>query len=312
MSVLVLGSLNMDLVVTVQRLPQVGETLMGHEFFSAFGGKGANQAVALAKLRIPTQFIGKVGNDDFGPTLRLALQATGVDITGLGIDLTIHSGVASIVVTAQGENTIACAPGANGMVGEAELAYLKSQLPHAQWLLTELGIPLETVMRATTLAQEEGIPVLLDPSPAPPELPLELYRNIDILTPNEVEASQLAGFPVRDRDSAQAAARQFREWGVTTAIITLGERGVWCSSPEGEFWLPAPHVQVVDTVAAGDAFNGALIAALYAHESLETALRWGVTAGTLSVMQAGAQNSLPDRDLLLKSLSQFGFPNSAV
>jgi ribokinase len=167
-------------------------------------------------------------------------------------------------------------------------------------------------MRAAALAQEAGIPVLLDPAPAPQALPPELYRHIDILTPNEVEASQLVGFPVRDRDSAQAAARQFREWGVNTAIITLGERGVWCSSPEGEFWLPAPQVQVVDTVAAGDAFNGALIAALYAHEGLETALQWGVTAGTLSVMQAGAQNSLPDRDLLLKSLPQFGFPNSAA
>ncbi|NEO87845.1 MAG: ribokinase [Spirulina sp. SIO3F2] len=295
MTVLVLGSLNMDLVVRANRLPTAGETLMGHEFFSAFGGKGANQAVAIAKLGYSAHFIGQVGNDDFGQTLRLALQASGVNIDGLAMNPAVHSGVASIVVTDSGENTIACAPGANAMVGIAQVEALTQQLDSAQWLLLELGIPLETIVQAAHAAYAAQVPVLLDPSPVPDKMPPELYSYLEILTPNETEASQLVGFEVHDPATAQQAAQQLRAQGVTTVIITLGAQGAWCSSPDAEFLIPAPTVDVVDTVAAGDAFNGALIAALCEGVALETAVKWGVAAGSLAVTQRGAQPALPDR-----------------
>ncbi|MEM8640837.1 MAG: ribokinase [Cyanobacteria bacterium P01_G01_bin.54] len=295
MAVLVLGSLNMDLVVRANRLPTVGETLMGHEFFSAFGGKGANQAVALTKLGCPTHFVGQVGQDDFGQTLLLALQAAGVNIDGVAVNPGTHSGVASIVVTDSGENTIACAPGANSKVGSAQVDYLKAHLDAAPWLLLELGIPIEAVLQAAQAAQAAQVPVLLDPSPVPAAMPQQLYPYLDLLTPNETEASQLVGFEVNDPQTAQQAAQQLRNQGVKTVIVTLGAQGVWCSSPDIEFWLPAPTVDVVDTVAAGDAFNGALIAALCEGLPLPIAARWGVAAGSFAVTQRGAQPALPDR-----------------
>lgn len=285
----------MDLVVRANRLPTVGETLMGHEFFSAFGGKGANQAVALTKLGQPTQFVGQVGEDDFGQTLLLALQAAGVNIDGVAVNPATHSGVASIVVTDSGENTIACAPGANSQVGQAQVDYLRQHLSSASWLLLELGIPLAAVLQAAQTARAAQLPVLLDPSPVPEMMPPELYPCIDILTPNETEATQLVGFEVNSPQAAQQAAQQLREQGVKTVIVTLGAQGAWCSSPDGEFWQPAPPVEVIDTVAAGDAFNGALIAALCAGLSLPTAVKWGVAAGSFAVTQRGAQPALPDR-----------------
>lgn len=302
MTVLVLGSLNMDLVVRANRLPTAGETLMGHEFFSAFGGKGANQAVAIAKLGYPAQFIGQVGEDDFGQTLRLALQVAGVEISGLALNPAVHSGVASIVVTDSGENTIACAPGANAMVGPAQVATLTQQLNTAQWVLLELGIPIDTVLQAAQAAHAAQVPVLLDPSPVPDTMPPELYPCVEILTPNETEASRLVGFEVHDPTTAQQAAQELRAQGVTTVIITLGAQGAWCSSPEAEFFVAAPTVEVVDTVAAGDAFNGALITALCEGATLETAVRWGVTAGSLAVTQRGAQPALPDRAAIVAQL----------
>ncbi|TVQ53717.1 MAG: ribokinase [Spirulina sp. DLM2.Bin59] len=303
MKVLVLGSINMDLVVKTPRLPQAGETLIGHEFFSTFGGKGANQAVALARLGIPVAFIGKVGGDDFGETLQLALHAAKVETTGLGVDPEVNSGVASIVVSATGENTIACAAGANSTVGEMELAYLRQQLPEAAWLIMDLGIPMAVVGEAIAAAQAAQVPVLIDPAPATEPLPLEFCTGIEILTPNEVEASQLVGFPVRDPESAAAAAAVIQGWGITTVLITLGGQGVWWAGPEGAQLIPALPVEVVDTVAAGDAFNGALIAALVEGKTVGEAIAWGNAAGALAVTKSGAQPSLPSRATLLDFLS---------
>lgn len=303
MTVLVLGSVNMDLVIRANRLPEVGETLMGHDFFSAFGGKGANQAVALAKLGQPTHFIGQVGNDDFGQTLLLALNAAGVDTAGIDLNPDTHSGVASIVVTDSGDNTIACAPGANGSVGTAQLNTLHTKLDQAQWLLLELGIPLPVVVAAAQAAQAAGVSVLLDPSPVPETFPPELYGCIEILTPNETEASQLVGFSVHDPATAQQAAEHLQALGVATVIITLGSQGAWCSSATFSGWTPAPIVEVVDTVAAGDAFNGALVTALCEGQSLEIAVQWGCAAGALAVTQSGAQPALPERAALMTQLS---------
>jgi len=308
MSILAFGSINMDLVVRVPRLPVAGETLVGHEFFSAFGGKGANQAVAATKLGAPATFVGRVGGDDFGQTLRIALAAAGVNITALTVDESIHSGVASIVVSECGENTIACAAGANGNVSAEDVERLRALLPEAKLLLLELGIPMAAVLAAARAAHAAGVPVLLDPAPAtPPEaLPAELYLLLDFITPNEVEASQLVGFTVEDRFSAERAALVLRDRGVRTVLVTLGEQGVVCVSELESFALPGIPMTVVDTVAAGDAFNGALAAALAQGRSLLEAVQWGNVAGALAVSKAGAQASLPDRKTFEALLAQQG------
>ncbi len=297
MSIIAFGSINMDLVVRVPRLPGAGETLVGHEFFSAFGGKGANQAVAAAKLGATAAFVGRVGGDDFGQTLQLALSASGVDTSALAIDEGINSGVASIVVSETGENTIACAAGANGNVGSADVERLQGLLPTAKLLLLELGIPLPAVVAAAQAARAAGVPVLLDPAPAhlPEPLPAELYPLLDFITPNMVEAGQLVGFPVSDRESAARAAAVLCERGTTTALITLGADGALCHSAQDSFAVSGIATTTVDTVAAGDAFNGALAAAIASGRSLREAVQWGNVAGALAVGKAGAQASLPDR-----------------
>ncbi|MBP0018116.1 MAG: ribokinase [Cyanobacteria bacterium SBLK] len=303
MTIVALGSINMDLVIKAPRLPSAGETLMGHEFFSAFGGKGANQAVAVAKLGHAVEFVGQVGGDDFGQTLLLALNVAGVNTDGVSINPKAHSGVASIVVSENGDNTIACAAGANGTVGEREVTYFKNLLGGIKVALLELGIPLATVLQAARVAREAGVATILDPAPIPDTFPEELYALVDIMTPNELEASQLVGFEVGDRETATQAAAVLRERGVKTVIITLGEQGALCVG-EDSFWQSAFPVETVDTVAAGDAFNGAFAVAIAEGKSLSEAMRWGAIAGSLAVTKPGAQSSLPDRGTFLKAVNQ--------
>ncbi len=296
MIVVVLGSINIDLVVQVPHLPAKGETVIGHQFFTAAGGKGANQAVAVAKLGIPVHLVGQVGGDDFSQTLLNSLQATGVQTDDIVINSTTHSGVASIFVDETGENAIACAAGANGQVGEEDVRRFAALLHHAQVAMLELGIPLPAVLAAAQAAHARECRVILDPAPAPSDLPAELYPLIDILTPNEVEASQLVGFPVDGPAAAMKAALVLRQRGVKIAIVTLGSQGALCCTPEETFLMPAIPVQVVDTVAAGDGFNGGLAAALALGKSLREAVHWGTVAGALAVTKKGAQSSLPDAD----------------
>ena len=296
MVVAVLGSINIDLVVQVPHLPAKGETVIGHQFFTAAGGKGANQAVAVAKLGIPVHLVGQVGGDDFSQTLLNSLQATGVQTDDIVVNSTTHSGVASIFVDEAGENAIACAAGANGKVGEEDVRRFAALLHHAQVAMLELGIPLPAVLAAAQAAHASKCRVILDPAPAPSDLPAELYPLIDILTPNEVEASQLVGFPVDGPAAAKKAALVLRQRGVKIAIVTLGSQGALCCTPEETFLMPAIPVQVVDTVAAGDGFNGGLAAALALGKSLREAVHWGTVAGALAVTKSGAQSSLPDAD----------------
>lgn len=296
MVVAVLGSINIDLVVQVPHLPAKGETVIGHQFFTAAGGKGANQAVAVAKLGIPVHLVGQVGGDDFSQTLLNSLQATGVQTDDIVVNSTTHSGVASIFVDETGENAIACAAGANSQVGEEDVQRFTALLHHAQVAMLELGIPLPAVLAAAQAADVRKCKVILDPAPAPSDLPAELYPLIDILTPNEVEASQLVGFPVDGPAAAQKAALVLLERGVKIVIVTLGSQGALCCTPEETFLMPAIPVQVVDTVAAGDAFNGGLAAALALGKSLRESMHWGTVAGALAVTKRGAQSSLPDAD----------------
>jgi ribokinase len=295
MSIIVFGSINIDLVATAPRLPVAGETLLGEDFFKVPGGKGANQAVALARLGIPTHLVGRVGPQSFGVELVNNLQASGVQTDNIFVDKNVTSGVAIITVDYAGENQIIVIPGANGRVNQEDVERLSHLLPEATLLLLQLEIPIAAVVAAAQAARNANIKVILDPAPAQSDLPAELYPLIDIITPNEVEAGQLVGFPVDGEQKAAEAAAILLQRGVKCAIVKLGAKGVFCATAEEKFFVPAFPVHTIDTVAAGDAFNGGLAAALFQGFSLKQAVTWGTAAGALATTKPGAQTSLPDR-----------------
>ena len=304
--IIVFGSINMDLVTKTPRLPIPGETLQGYEFFTAAGGKGANQAVAAARLGISTKIVGRLGDDDFGRQLLAGLQAAGVHTDSVLVDEAVSSGVAVITVDDAGENNIIIVAGANGRVNQQDVERLTDLLPGAAALLLQFEVPLPAVLAAAQAARQAGVLVILDPAPAASDIPLELYPLVDIITPNEIEASQLVGFPVNGQDTAAKASAELRQRGVGTVIVKLGAQGVFCAAGAETFFVPAFSVRAVDTVAAGDAFNGGLAAALADGRSLRDAVVWGAAAGAISATKAGAQPSLPDRktfDAFLKDLS---------
>ena len=294
MSIIVFGSLNMDLVVRTPRLLQAGETLIGSDFYTTPGGKGANQAVAAAKLGISTELVGRVGEDAFGLELLAELRAVGVGVEGVLVDAT-HSGVAVITVAATGENQIIGVFGANGNVDETDVERLKTKLSDTQLLLLQLEIPIAAVKQAAQAAQAAGVRVILDPAPVPAEAIASLYPFIDILVPNEIEAGQLVGFAVNSPDTAAIAAEMLQQQGAKTVIVKLGAQGIFCATPDETFFVPAFAVEAIDTVAAGDAFAGGLAAALVEGVSLKKAVVWGAAAGALATTKKGAQAAMPDR-----------------
>lgn len=298
MTVLVFGSINMDLVVRTPRLPAPAESLPGHEFYTAGGGKGANQAVAAARLNVPTKMVGRVGGDNFGVELRQNLAKAGVDTSAILTDPETTSGVALIAVDDTAQNSIIFVHGANGRLDQSDVDRLKAHLAGTKVLLLQLEVPLEASLAAARLARQAGVTVILDPAPAG-DIPAEFYRLVDIITPNEVEAGQLADFPVKNETYARRAANILLERGAKTAIVKLGALGVaYVSRANGEKvegFVPAFKVNAVDTVAAGDAFNGGLAVALVEGQPLEAAIRWGAAAGALSATRPGAQPSMPSR-----------------
>jgi len=302
--IIVFGSINMDLVAHSPRLPVPGETLLGNNFSTSRGGKGANQAIAAAKLGAAVKMVGRVGGDRFGKELLDNLQANGVDIAGVAIDQEVSSGVALIVVGDDGENQIVVVPGANGRVDSEDIARLIDLLPGSAILLLQLEIPLPMAIAAAKAAKQAGVTVILDPAPVPPNLPSELYQLADIITPNEVEASQLAGFAINDPKDAIQAATLFRQRGTPIATIKLGERGALCATAEDSFFIPAFPQTVTDAVGAGDAFNGAMAAGLATGLSLREAVLWGTAAGAIAITQNGAQAAMPNRQTLLAFLQE--------
>ncbi len=302
MSVIVLGSINMDLVARTSRLPVPGETVPGDGFWTAPGGKGANQAVACARLGAATHMIGRVGDDVFGNALRDELQAAGVDVTDV-MTTPGPSGVAVIAVDAAAENTIIVVPGANAKVGEEDLRRLEEVVPAARVLLLQLEVPVETVVAAAEIARAAGVTTILDPAPARP-LPQEIYGLVDVITPNESEAAALAGFPVRDEHDARRAAQLLLDRGARSLIVKMGGRGAYVHDGTHGRLLPAFKVVPVDTVAAGDAFNGALAAALSEGLPFDEAVRWGLAGGALSVTRQGAQQAMAGREALLQMLGR--------
>ena len=301
MDVIVFGSLNMDLVAQVTRLPLPGETISGQSFATVPGGKGANQAVAAARQGASTVMVGRVGADGFGEVLRDHLQSEKIDVEAIALS-DAPSGTALIAV-APANNQIIVVPGANGEVKDSDLERLTPYFAEAKVLLLQFEIPLPVVQKAAMLAHQAGLTVIVDPAPAQGPLTAEFCQHISILTPNQTEAATLTGQDVGDVEGAIAAAQILQRQGVEVVIIKLGALGCVCATEEGVFTVPAFSVQAVDTVAAGDAFNGGLAAALcrQSRESrgkqhpLKLAVRSASAVAALAVTQAGSQEAMPTK-----------------
>jgi len=294
--IVVIGSLNMDLVGCAARIPVVGETITGHTFFSEPGGKGANQAYAAAKLGGRVAMVGRVGSDDFGRQMRINLEQVGCDVSGVLTIPDVSSGIALIFVADTGQNSIIIVRGANGRFSPEDVEAAQEFLACASWVLLQLENPLPTVLAAARAASHAGARVILDPAPAQP-VPDELFALADIITPNETEAAILADLSPAslNPDQALAIARKLQARGAKTVIVKLGEQGCLLVSPEGSQLLPAPSVKAVDTTAAGDVFNAGLAVGLSEGLDLPSACRFANSAAALSVTKLGAQASAPTR-----------------
>ncbi|WP_286914085.1 MULTISPECIES: ribokinase [unclassified Pseudomonas] len=291
--VLVVGSLNMDLVARAERLPRPGETLAGESFFTVPGGKGANQAVAVARLGGSVAMVGNVGDDAYGLQLRQALEVEGIDCQAVGVCQGVSSGVALITVDAASQNCIVIIPGGNGLLTPEAVQRFDGLLQAAEVVVCQLEVPAATVAWVLARGRELGKRVILNPAPVTGPLPAEWFANIDYLIPNEHEVEALTGEPVRDLDSARRAAERLLQMGAGKVIVTLGAQGALFVGPEGSRHFPAPQVKPLDTTAAGDTFVGGFTAALVQGKEEGEAIAFGQRAAALSVTRAGAQPSIP-------------------
>lgn len=290
--VVVIGSLNMDLVTRAPRLPRGGETLIGQSFATVSGGKGANQAVAAARLGAQVSMVGCVGSDAYGEALREALLAEQIDCQAVST-VEDSSGVALIVVDDNSQNAIVIVAGANGALTPEVIDRFDAVLQAADVIICQLEVPDATVGHALKRGRELGKTVILNPAPASRPLPADWYASIDYLIPNESEASALSGLPVDSLSTAETAATRLIAMGAGKVIITLGAQGSLLANGTRLEYFPAAKVKAVDTTAAGDTFVGGFAAALAAGKSEAEAIRFGQVAAALSVTRAGAQPSIP-------------------
>lgn len=297
--ILVVGSTNTDMVIKATHLPNPGETIIGGTFLMNAGGKGANQAVAAARLDAEVLFICKTGNDIFGQQSKQLFAKERIDTTYVFSDMKHPSGVALINVDSKGENCIVVASGANAYLLPADLANAVDAIDQSDIVLMQLEIPIETIEYVVSIAQAKGKTVILNPAPAQ-SLSKSLLKCVSILTPNETEASMISGVQVKDTESACEAARVICSMGVQTVIITLGAKGALIYTDEFQEEIPVEKVEVVDTTAAGDVFNGALAVALSENRNITDAVRFACDAASISVTRIGAQASAPYRKELYK------------
>lgn len=310
--VVVVGSCMTDLVVRAERLPKAGETVVGSEFFQGSGGKGANQAVAAARLGGRVSLHARVGGDAFGEAQLAGLQAAGVDTAGVAVDPKRPTGVATITLDAEGQNRIIIVPGANWHWPQSQRDRLKAAVAEADLVMLQMEIPLDVNLLVVEEAARCKKRVIYNPAPAAP-LPPHALRRIWLLTPNESEAETLTGVAIESVDDARKAAARLIELGVRHVVVTLGAQGSFYLGEDGEHYAPAWPVQVVDTTAAGDAFHGGLAIALTEGWPWERSLPFANAAGALAASRKGAQSSMPSRselEVFLKARTGEASPSS--
>ena len=290
----VIGSSNTDMVIKTSKLPVPGETILGGDFFMNPGGKGANQAVAAARLGGKVTLIAKTGDDVFGREAKQIFENDHINTDYLTTDPTHPSGVALITVDNHGENCIVVAPGSNSYLSNEDIDLARQAIIGSELLLMQLEIPIETVEYAANIAFEAGIKVILNPAPAAP-ISDTLLSKLYMITPNETEAELISGIPVVDSASAELAARYLCRRGVQVVIITLGSKGAFLFTGEKGIVIPAPAVKALDTTAAGDVFNGAIAVAISEGLPLEVGVEFACKAAAISVTRMGAQSSAPYR-----------------
>lgn len=296
MTVCVFGSINMDVTAYMDRLPKPGETLHGREYKLGLGGKGANQAVAARKLGSDVRFICRLGNDDFAKPAERELASYGVDLALVGKDPNGATGIAIINVGEGGENYISLIGGSNMEMDSSDVARGRAALEQARVLLLQLEVPLAAALEAAAIVRSHGGLVILDPAPAPKDgLSADVLKSVDIITPNETEAGLILGWQPSTLEDGLKAAKELRGRGVATAVVKLGARGLAVASADVETILPAFKVTAIDTVAAGDSFNGGLAHALEQGRSLTDALRYAAACGALSTTKKGASAAAPTR-----------------
>lgn len=301
----VLGSINADHILNLAQFPRPGETVIGKQYQVAYGGKGANQAVAAGRAGADVTFVACIGSDDIGRQMREQFSRDGIDVTAIEEVEGEATGVALIYVNGDGENAIGIYAGANGALTPERVQKQRQTIADADALLMQLESPIESVQLAAEIAVKHGGKVILNPAPAA-KLSDELLALIDIITPNETEAQILTEIEVSDDNGAARAAEALHSKGITTVIITLGSRGVWLSEQGEGKRIAGFKVDAVDTIAAGDTFNGALITALLESQPLDQAIIFAHAAAAIAVTRSGAQPSVPQREEIDRFLQQQG------
>ena len=301
--ILVYGGINIDLVTRSETFPAPGQTILGNEFITYPGGKGANQAVGISRMGLRVSLIGCVGNDVFGPGLVQGLEEKGVGVAGVSIIEGKHSGVAVINIDDHAQNQIIQVHGANANAEDELAMQLMEETPSLKYLLIQLETPISVSALLAKKAKLKGGTVILDPGPTRP-ITDDLLQSVDVITPNETEAEYLTGIEVKDVESGFSAAHKISSMGIQHVIVKMGAQGALYVGKNCGFHVPAIKVNALDSVAAGDAFNGALTFAMFNGWALEDSLRWAVCAGGIATTRSGAQDSMPTRDEVEKAFRE--------
>ena len=291
----VIGSLNMDLVTGINKMPRVGETLIGRNFKQVPGGKGANQADAIAKLNGKVMMIGKIGNDNFGDILVKSLEQDGVDVSNISKNENVSTGIATIMVNSDGDNSIIVVPGANSELTTLDIDNAIDAIKQTDIVVTQLEIPIETVKHSLKKAKEFGKYTILNPAPAK-ELDDEIIGLVDLVTPNETELEILSGVSIKTEQDILKAAKVLIDKGVKELVVTMGEKGSLNINKTESRIYPSHKVKAIDTTAAGDSFTGAIAVLLSEGKTIEEAIKFASKVGALTVTKEGAQSSLPTRE----------------